>query len=110
YYAKESSPAGSAYRTLLALLRLTAIGLVLVMLSELLLTSSQRGQPKLYVIVDTSASMSLPATADDESPSRIEAARDLLLANDVPLLNKWLQEYELQVISAADGSTPLPHE
>lgn len=56
-YAREASPAGFPYRTSLVLLRLTAIGLMLAMLSEALLAGVRTAQPKLVVLVDRSASM-----------------------------------------------------
>src|SRR5690606_24533126 len=107
YYASESSPAGPMYRALLILLRLTTIGLVLLMLSELFLTSSERGRPSLYVVIDASASMNLPAVDDNAAPSRLEAPRQLLLGDDAALLGEWLENYALQLTTAADGSAPL---
>jgi hypothetical protein len=106
FYAREASPAGKAYRTFLAMLRLTSIALVMLMLTGMLMFSSQQGLPQLHVVVDASESMNLPA-AGDGSPSRIDTAQQLLLANDGQLLKDWQQKYELQVVAAADGSSPL---
>ncbi len=102
-YVRETSPAGPIYRGLLAILRLTTIGLVLLMLSEILLTSSEQGLPRLQLVVDTSASMGLPAEEHDQT--RLEAALQVLLSDDGALLNKWQRDYELQVAAAADGTT-----
>ncbi len=109
-YARESSPAGPAYRALLAVLRLTTFALVLLMLSELLLAATRNGLPRLIVLVDHSASMGLeqPAdSADGSGRSRLEAARDLLVNNDAELLRKLQDQYHLEVVAVADGSMQL---
>jgi hypothetical protein len=115
-YARESSPAGAAYRTLLASLRLTTIGLVLVMLSELLFSTTRSGLPRLVVLVDHSASMGLEqpaATAsstvsDRVAPeSRLEAARELFLANNAELIAQWQKHYNVEFTAVADGTVQL---
>src|SRR5690606_16555741 len=97
-------------RAMLAALRLTTIALVMVMLSELLLSSSRQGLPRLVVLVDHSASMGLeepPSGATAEPVTRLDSARELFLANNQSLVAKWRQEYEIEFASVADGTTRL---
>lgn len=107
-YARESSPAGAAYRSLLGLLRLTTVGLVLVMLSGLLMSATHTGLPRLVVLVDHSSSMDLGIDSDDAT--RLNAAKDWLLADDAALLQTWTQRYQLEVRAIADGEVELPGE
>lgn len=113
-YARESSPAGKAYRTLLAALRLTTIGLVLVMLSELLLSGTRTGLPRLVVFLDHSASMGLeqPASEDDsnsgaEQRTRLEAARGLFMENNAEWVERCREKYVLEFVGVADGMQAL---
>ncbi|WP_442484742.1 hypothetical protein [Aeoliella sp. SH292] len=109
-YSRESSPAGNWYRAMLAALRLTSIALVMVMLSELLLSSSRQGLPRLVVLVDHSASMGLEepqSTSTAEPVTRLDSARELFLADNASLVEKWRQEYEVEFASVADGTTRL---
>lgn len=107
-YARETSPAGGAYRALLGILRLTSIGLVLLMLSELLLSSTRSGLPRLMVLLDHSASMGLEQGSDTaQLTSRIDRARELLLADDARLLAQWQQTYRVELAAVADDMTPL---
>lgn len=108
-YARETSPAGKAYRVLLATLRLTSIALVLLMLSELLLSSTRTSPPRLVVLVDHSASMQLAQdpTASGESTTRLDLARKLLRSDEGALVQQWMQDYRLEVAAVADGLVPL---
>ena len=56
-YRWEASPAGAAYRTLLGLLRLTAVALLLAMLSEAVFSGVRSGRPRLAIVLDRSQSM-----------------------------------------------------
>ncbi len=114
-YLRESSPAGVAYRAMLAVLRLTTIALVLVMLSGLLFSATRSGSPRLVVLLDHSASMGLEQPDDPTldasetgSPrSRFEAARELFIADKAALIAKWQNEYKLEIVAVANGSTAL---
>jgi len=116
-YARESSPASTPYRTLLASLRLVSIGLVLLMLSELLLSTTRSGLPRLVLLLDCSASMGLVDESpdnesnDDESnagKSRLDQARELLLAKEGKLLDQWREKYVVEWITVADGVVRIP--
>lgn len=106
-YVRESSPAGTLYRALLATLRLTTIALVLLMLSELLLSSTRSGLPRLEVLLDHSASMGLADVPGRSEQTRLNAARQVLLGDNSQLLADWHQRYALEVATVADGSTKL---
>lgn len=113
-YSRESSPAGTGYRTLLAVLRLTSIALVLVMLSELLLSAARTGLPRLVVLVDHSASMDLeqpPMTSDAPSKAsaqtRLDSACELFLSNNAEWLERCSQKYRVEFYGVADGLQPL---
>ena len=105
-YSRESSPAGKAYRGLLAGLRLVAIALVLVMLSELMMSTSQTGLPRLVVLLDRSASMDLPLEGQT-TETRLDAARELMLADNAALLSQLAESYQLEVRLVGDGTQPV---
>lgn len=107
-YAREASPAGAMYRTLLIVLRLTALALVLVMLSGLLLSATRQGQPRLVVLVDRSASMEL--ATKPSNASRLTAVQDWLLQDEGEVLRAWNDNYALELRSVADGDTNLTGE
>ena len=108
-YARESSPAGAAYRVLLAALRLTAITLVLVMLSELLFSATKSGLPRLALLLDHSASMGLEDTDDGATTGelRLDQVRDFLVASDAKLLDEWCRDYVIEMSAVADGVTTV---
>ncbi|MCO6047848.1 VWA domain-containing protein [Aeoliella sp. ICT_H6.2] len=104
-YSRENSPAGPVYRGLLGVLRLTTIALVLVMLSELLLSATRSGLPRLVVLLDTSASMGLEQPGDARSrETRLQAARELFLTNNAELIEQWQQTYVVDFAAVADGT------
>lgn len=111
-YRLESSPAGRAYRVLLATLRLVSIGLVLLMLSELLLSATRSGLPRLVVLVDRSASMGLMDDKEGatDNQSRLDQARDLLVADDGALLARWRDNYNVELATVADGASRIAGE
>lgn len=110
-YARETSPAGPVYRGLLGVLRLTTIALVLVMLSELLLSATRSGLPRLVVLLDTSASMGLDQPgAPSSRETRLQAARALFLANNAELIEQWQEQYVVEFATVADGTKRIDAE
>ncbi|QDU55002.1 vWA domain-containing protein [Aeoliella mucimassa] len=105
-YSRETSPAGRAYRVLLATLRLVAIALVLVMISELMVSTSQTGLPRLVVLLDRSASMNLPA-ANASNESRLDLARQLLVADQAEWIRQLESRYEIDLRLVGDGTQPI---
>jgi len=122
-YAKELSPAGRPYRVLLGVLRMTTIGLLLAMLSEVLLSGTQTGRPRFAILIDQSGSMgvvdpfepdNLPAgiratlknlSANDRS--RLAFAKAALTANDAALIEQLSAGYDLDMYCVADRLSPL---
>lgn len=108
-YRYELSPAGATYRTTLGLLRLTTILLLLLMLSEAVFSGSRNGKPRFAIVLDRSASMQRSDVANDgdENTTRIDAAKDLLTAEDAALVRQLAEGYEVEltVVDAAAQST-----
>ncbi|WP_145113612.1 VWA domain-containing protein [Botrimarina mediterranea] len=101
-YRYETTPAGFAYRTALTLLRLTTIALILAMLSEAVFSGSRSGKPRLAIVLDRSASMER-SDVGDLSKTRLEAAKELLTADEGDLLRDLQRGYELE-LAVVDGA------
>jgi hypothetical protein len=122
-YAYESSAAGQRYRTLLAALRLAALAILLVMLTQATLLLQRTGPPAIAVIVDRSASMGIvdkyespplaPPIVDGlkqaglGEASRLNLAKLLLAENNSRLLRKLADNYRLNLYLTADGTERL---
>ncbi len=112
-YHRESSSAGQFYKAMLGTIRLTLIGIVLVMIAELALSLERTGLPYIVVVVDDSRSMSIVDQYDDkklnsiierklesldlEEASRINLAKSVLLSDKAALLQKIERRYKLRV-------------
>lgn len=107
-YRYEMSPAGTGYRGLLGLLRLTTIVLLLLMLSEAVFSGSRNGKPRLGVVLDRSASMERTDIAAEDGPkqSRLDAAKTLLTENDGRLLKELQRTYEVELTTVDAAATP----
>ena len=119
-YWRESGPAGRAMRLALTMLRVVAIGLVLFMIAEWLLTLERTGLPYVVVLVDDSGSMAIADRYDEEKVrtliqsrlktvglaemSRINLAKTLLLENDARLLKQLNEDYKLKVYFISDSA------
>lgn len=110
-YRSEISPAQRGYRILLGVLRLTTIGLLLIMLSEAVFSGVRSGRPRLAILVDRSESMQIedasvpaetsPAKETSEASqliSRETAARKVLLREEGQLLNQLAEQYDLELM------------
>jgi len=122
-YLREVSPAGRAYRTMLALLRLGAIALVMIMLSELLLSKTRNGRPRLAILIDRSASMGIVDSAPEPAvpaelasriaslqlgeANRLNLAKAILLNESTPMVDLE-RDYEVNLYSFAEGHETLP--
>lgn len=105
-YARESSSVKRQYRMFLAALRLTALGILLVILAQWAIIVRITGPPSIAVVVDRSASMGIADQYDDTAlaatiksrlsasgltePSRINQAKSLLLRDDT----RWIKEFD----------------
>lgn len=103
-YFREKSLAGKGMRTLLSLLRLTVIGLVLLMFAQPAIEWFHRTRPRLVLLVDQSASMETldrypEATADI---SRLQACQKFLLDGNPPLIEEWQTDFDLAVVTFAE--------
>ena len=107
-YRTEITPAGRWYRSLLVVLRLTSLAIVLLMLSELVLTSTQLGEPRLEILVDRSPSMAEDDVAADGQPStRFAAAKQFWLDGDGGRIAQLGQRYDLSVTAVSGAIQPL---
>ena len=118
-YARESTSAGRSYRAVLTALRLAALGIVLVMLAQWVLTVRLTGPPAIALVIDRSASMGIadrnsnPAATTVSSthisekgppiPSRLEQAKQLLMRQDQHMLRELSTRYRLAVYFVGDG-------
>jgi hypothetical protein len=116
-YARESGTASRLYRTNLAILRLIAIGLALVMLAQWSLALRLTGPPAVAIVVDHSASMSIadhydePALASQlnnrltasglNELTRLNTAKLLLTENDAQVLKALAGRYRVTTYAAA---------
>ncbi len=117
FYSRERSLAGPRFRGMLVLLRLAAMGILLVMLAQVVLFLRPTGPPSLAIIIDRSASM---ATADRYAdsklykalrqrlsqidrvePTRLNLAKLLLTEENGRLLQKLSKKYHLEIYFAA---------
>jgi hypothetical protein len=122
-YWLESGPAGRFTRTLGALLRLSAIGLVLFMIAEWVLTLHRTGLPYVVLLIDDSASMGIVDRYDDEKlrelvadrlknsgyadGARFNLAKSLVLDDKARLLRYLNDNYKLRVYFVSDSARPV---
>ncbi len=121
-YATDVGSAGRFRRAAMALLRLTAIGLLLVMIAGWVLRLNPSQLPYLVVIVDDSESMKIADHYDDadlradiarcvkelglDGVSRLNQAKTLLLENDAALLQALDGRYKLRVYFCSELARP----
>ena len=123
-YSHEIGSAGRVRRALMALLRLAAIGLVLLMIGRWALDLNPAELPYLVLILDDSQSMKIVDHYDDaalqadiasrvkqiglEDASRLNQAKTLLLERDAALLHALDTRYKLRVYFCSDSARPQP--
>jgi hypothetical protein len=123
-YAYESRAAGRRYWAWLAAMRLAALAILLVMLSQATVILQRTGPPAIAVVVDRSASMEIvdkyaspplpPSVADAlkqaglGEASRLNLAKLLLTENNSRLLERLADNYRLNVYWTADGTEKVP--
>jgi hypothetical protein len=108
-YAREGKTISRSVRTLLALLRLAAIALVVVMIGGLELAIDRTGLPYLVFAIDESESMRVrdrleAGGTDREPPMRVERAVDLLTADEGAKLKELLPRHKVQVWAVGAGA------
>src|SRR5487761_1223809 len=113
WYHREAAPAGKLYRWTLAGVRLTLVGLLLLMLAGYVLSLSRTGLAYLVVIIDDSASMGTVDRYEDEKvrqavakhlklarlaeATRLNVGKSLLLENSASLLKELARGYKLKL-------------
>lgn len=119
-YSRELTPAGRLYRWLLGGLRIVTITLLLVMLSEMLLSGTRSGRPRFAVLLDHSGSMQIadPATEllpellettefQNDPPTRVELAAAAITNSETSdadsILAKLGRDYDLSLYRIADA-------
>lgn len=86
-YANESAPIGRLRRTCLAILRLAALSIVLLMIAQPTLNWFRQDRTAIVVLVDRSASMATEdVTTSDEPSSRLKWSQQKL--------QEWLSEWQ----------------
>lgn len=110
-YARESGSAGRTYRAALVLLRLGAMGVVLVMIAQWALALWLTGPPAVALVIDRSASMGIADQYDDRAlasslnerliangltdPTRVNIAKLLMKENGDRLLKQLADRYRV---------------
>lgn len=97
-YFREAHRLSPARRLTLAGLRLAALGLVGVMLSQVTLSVDRTGLPVVAVLVDDSASMGLPeGEAKEGSATRLDLARQTLIRREGLFLRSLAKRFRVQL-------------
>jgi hypothetical protein len=125
-YFAERGPAGRFARALGALLRISAVTVVLFMIAEWVLTLHRTGLPYVVLLIDDSSSMGIVDRYDDEKlreaiarrlkdskyaeASRFNLARSLVLEDNARLLRFLNDHYKLRAYFVADSARPIPGE
>ncbi len=111
-YFHEARRLSITRRLTLAGLRLLALAIIVVMLSQITLAVDRTGLPILAVLIDRSASMGLPEGnrgRDQQSPSRrFDLVRDALSQDDGRLLRNLEKRFRLRAYSFAGDAAAVP--
>lgn len=122
-YRRDAAHLSRGVRAALATLRLAAIGVLLFMLSETVLSVERTGLPYALVMLDVSGSMAtedpppqsaagaaverLLNSAEFDKPSRLNIAKGVLLENDGELLRRLVQNHKLRLYTVAETESQL---
>ena len=122
-YWRENPGAARRWKVALAIVRLSLVGLVVLMLYGWTIQRHRTDLPDVVLVLDDSASMGLADVYDDK-PSQIEArrliqavkaenstrlnlAKALLLENDAALLERIRQRYNLKVFAIGPSARSI---
>jgi len=112
-YSREGRRAGVGWKAAMAALRVTAVGIVLLMIAQWVLCVERTGLPYLAVVLDDSASMTIvdrwgdrpgkrlsqrlaAARLDPQRPSRENLAKMLLVEDNARWLRRFSRDYKLR--------------
>src|SRR5262245_1504020 len=120
-YRRDAGHRSRGARVVLAGLRMAALGLLLFMLSQAMLSVERTGLPFVVVMLDVSGSMAtedLPAESEArefaerlmneaglEKPSRLNRGKALLLRENGRLVRRLIENHKLRVYSVAEAGT-----
>ncbi len=120
-YRRDAGHLSRRARAFLAGLRLSALAVLLFMLSEAVLSIERTGLPFLVIILDNSGSMAtedLPSQSEAreyaerllketkfEKASRLNRGKALLLRDDGKLLRRLVENHKLRVYTVAEAET-----
>lgn len=122
-YRRDANSLSWPVRTTLVLLRLSAIAIVLLFLTELTLSIDRTGLPIIVVMVDDSASMGLEDRYPDQplqqqvqqllkeggfrTPKRINLVKAILTRRDGQFLNRLLERHKIRAYRFSETAVPL---
>ncbi len=113
-YRRDAAQRSWWERLAFVALRLSVLLTLAGLLTEVSLVVIRTGLPSCVVLIDTSASMSLPgqaststATVGASGPSRLSLAQELLTARDGEFLKQVSRQYRLQFYQFSDTASPL---
>jgi hypothetical protein len=124
-YFREGPSTARRWKVLLAALRLSLVGIVLLMLYGWTVQQHRTDLPDVVVMLDDSASMGLVDQYDDAAlaaeierrlagpgaeATRLNLARSLLLADDESLLNQLAARYNLRLFTAGSSARLVDSE
>ena len=126
-YHREGGEAGRLMKIVMASMRLALIAIAALMIAELVLSLERTGLPHIAILLDESASMQIEDRYDepalrqqladrlrradlDESLTRMNVAKSLLLENDAALLRGIAKDYKLRVYRVAGAAQPTTGE
>lgn len=120
-YRRDAAQLSARARAFLAGLRLAALGVLVFMLSEAMLSVERTGLPYVVVMLDISGSMAtedLPADSEArelverlmnetglEKPSRLNRGKALLLRENGRLLRRLIENHKLRVYTVAEAAS-----
>jgi hypothetical protein len=122
-YRRDGSQLPRTARVVLAALRLTAVALILFMLSEMSLSIERTGLPFVVVLLDHSGSMATEDLSSQsesreaaeallrdggfDKPSRLNLAKSLLVRRNGALLKRLIENHKLRIYTVAESESVL---
>lgn len=122
-YQRDAGHLSRRARFALVALRLSAVAVLLLILSEATLSIERTGLPFVVIMLDNSGSMGTedtPAKSEDrvaadalltaakfDRPSRLNLGKSLLLRDDGALLKQLIENHKLRIYSVAEAESLL---
>ena len=122
-YRRDAATLPRMARALLASLRLSALALILFMLSEMSLSIERTGLPFVVILLDHSGSMATEDLSSQsesrdaaeallrdggfDKPSRLNLAKSLLVRQNGALLKRLIENHKLRIYSVAESESVL---